>query len=129
LEHELSIIRKERMLSLDWPATHQILSLVKLAVPLFIYATTLCRYIGTKGSNPNEYLNKVLQYQKSTFLQLDGTYLPVLDQLLTEQEEDEREPWLHIYREIIGGMVVLESPLPIVPLACLLQAQEEEIKC
>jgi hypothetical protein len=42
LEHELSAIRKERALALDWPAIQQILMLVKLAVPLFIYAASVC---------------------------------------------------------------------------------------
>jgi hypothetical protein len=79
------------MMSSDWPATHQILALVQLAVPLFIYAATVCQYIGTKGGNRKAYLEKVLQYQKATFSQLDRTYLPVLDQLLVEQEEDEKE--------------------------------------
>jgi hypothetical protein len=98
LEHELSLIRKERRLASDWPATHQILALVKLAVPLFIYAATVSRYIGTKGDDPEEYLNKVLQYPKAAFSQLDRTYLPVLNQLLGEQEDKDRRlaaclPW------------------------------------
>jgi hypothetical protein len=129
LEYELGAIRNERMLSSDWPPTHQILALVELAVPLFIYAATVCRYIGTKGSNPKEYLNKVLQYQKSAFSQLDRTYLPVLDQLLVEQEEDEKETWLQAFQELVGSIVVLESPLSIISLACLLQIPQEEVRC
>jgi hypothetical protein len=129
LEHELGVIQRERMLSLDWPARTQILALVELAVPLFIYASTVCRYVGSKGSNPVAFLNKVLQYQKATFSQLDQTYLPVLDQLLSEQEEDEKETWLQAFRDIIGSIVVLESPLSINSLACLLQLSREEVKC
>jgi hypothetical protein len=85
------VIRKERKLASDWLAQQQILALVELAVPLFIYAATVCRYVGSKGSSPTAFLNKVLQYQKATFSQLDRTYLPVLDQLLSKQEEDEKE--------------------------------------
>ncbi|KAI1559940.1 AAA-16 domain containing protein [Pyrenophora tritici-repentis] len=129
LEHELGVIRKERMLSSDWPAKTQILALVELAVPLFIYAATVCRYVGSKGSNPTAFLNKVLQYQKATFSQLDRTYLPVLDQLLSEQEEDEKEMWLQAFRDIIGSIVVVESPLSITSLACLLRVSREEVKC
>jgi hypothetical protein len=129
LEHELSAIRKERMISPDWPATHQINALVELAVPLFIYAATVCRYVGTKGSNPKACLEKVLEYQKVNFSQLDRTYLPILDQLLSEQEEDEKESWLQAFQEVVGSIVVLESPLSIASLACLLQAPREEIKC
>ncbi|KAF2030467.1 vegetative incompatibility protein HET-E-1 [Setomelanomma holmii] len=129
LEHELGVIQKERMLASDWPAQQQILALVELAVPLFIYAATVCRYVGSKGSSPTAFLNKVLQYQKATFSQLDRTYLPVLDQLLSEQEEDEKETWLQAFREVVGSVVVLESPLSAVSLARLLQVPQEEIKC
>jgi hypothetical protein len=129
LEHELGVIQKERMLGSDWPAQQQILALVELAVPLFIYAATVCRYVGSKGSSPTAFLNKVLQYQKATFSQLDRTYLPVLDQLLSEQEEDEKDTWLQAFREVVGSIVVLESPLSAVSLARLLQVPQEEIHC
>ncbi|OCK75522.1 hypothetical protein K432DRAFT_386141, partial [Lepidopterella palustris CBS 459.81] len=129
LEHELGTIQKARRLSSDWPATHHIQALVELAVPLFIYAATVCRYIGTKGSNPKECLNKVLGYQKSAFSQLDRTYLPVLDQLLADQEKDERETWLHAFQKLVGSIVILESPLSSISLARLLQVPQEEVTC
>jgi hypothetical protein len=128
LEHELSLIQKGRRLSVDWPSSHQIIALVELAVPLFIYAATVCRFVGTKGRNPTKYLNKVLEYKKSTFSQLDGTYLPVLEQLLNEQKDDEEE-WLTDFRDVVGSIVVLESPLSITSLACLLQLSREEVRC
>lgn len=108
LEHELGAIREARMMSLDWPAKYQIQALVELAVPLFIYAATVCRYVGTKGGNPKAYLDKVLQYRKASFSQLDRTYLPILDQLLVEQE-DEKEARFQAFREVVGSIVVLES--------------------
>jgi hypothetical protein len=129
LEHELGAIQKERALAPDWPAIEQIHALVELAVPLFIYAATVCRYVGTKGSNPTAYLNRVLQYRKTTFSQLERTYLLVLDQLLSEQEEDERETWVCTFREVVGSIAVLESPLSTTSLACLLQVPQEDIKC
>jgi hypothetical protein len=129
LEHELGVIRKERKLASDWPAKQQIIALVDLAVPLFIYAATVYRYVGSKGSSPAAFLDKVLQYQKATFSQLDRTYLPVLDQLLSEQEEDEKEAWLQAFREVVGSVVVLESPLSAVSLARLLQVPQEETQC
>ena len=98
-------------------------------MPLFIYAVTVCRYVGSRGSSPRAFLNKVLQYQKATFSQLDRTYLPVLDQLLSEQEEDEKETWLQAFREVVGSVVVLKSPLSAVSLARLLQVPQEEVKC
>ncbi|RAR10389.1 vegetative incompatibility protein het-e-1 [Stemphylium lycopersici] len=128
LEHELSVIRKERMLASGWPAQQQIMALVELAVPLFIYAATICRYISTKGGDPEEYLNKVLQYLKAAFLQLDRTYLPVLDQLLVEQEERDREDWLHAFRGLVGSVVILASPLPLSSLSRLLQVPQKQVE-
>jgi hypothetical protein len=128
LEHELGAIRKERKLASDWPSSHQIMALVELAVPLFIYAATVCRFVGTKGRNPMKYLDKVLEYKKSTFSQLDGTYLPALEQLLDEQKDD-KEEWLIEFREVVGSIVVLESPLSITSLGCLLQLSQEDVRC
>jgi Mrp family chromosome partitioning ATPase len=129
LEHNLRAIQKDRALSSDWPATQQILTLVELAVPLFIYAATVCRYVNTKGRDPKKYLNKVLEYGRSTFSQLDRMYLPVLEQLLVEQEEDEKETWLCAFQEVVGSIVVLESPLSTASLTCLLRVPQDEIKC
>ncbi|KAL1611837.1 hypothetical protein SLS60_000058 [Paraconiothyrium brasiliense] len=128
-EHELTLIRQARMLSPDWPTPDQIQALVDLAVPLFIFAATVCRYIGTKGGYPEQYLNKVLQYQKSTFSQLDRTYLPILEQLLVEQEEDEQEDWLHAFRKVVGSIINLEIPLSIGPVSRLLQIPRKEVEC
>jgi hypothetical protein len=127
-EHELSAIRQARMLSTDWPTADQVQALVELAVPLFIFAATVCRYISTKGGDPEDYLDKVLQYQKSNFSQLDRTYLPVLEQLLVEQEEDEKDAWLRVFRNIVGSIVVLESPLSTASLARLLQVPQKKIQ-
>ncbi|KAI9768268.1 MAG: hypothetical protein M1839_004162 [Geoglossum umbratile] len=129
LEHELREIREERSLSLKWPTKDQIQALVELAVPLFIFAATVCRYIGTKGGDPEEYLNKVLEYRKSTFSQLDRTYLPVLNQLLSDQEEEDKGTWLHRFRELVGAIAILESPLSITSLAHLLQIPPKQIRC
>jgi hypothetical protein len=115
LEHELGEIQEQHSLSLEWPTRDQIQALVELAVPLFIFAATVCRYISTKGGDPEEYLNKVLEYRKSTFSQLDQTYLPVLNQLLSNQEEEDKGTWLHRFRELVGAIAILESPSTHIP--------------
>jgi hypothetical protein len=128
IEHELSKIQKSRDISTDWPAQQQVLSLAEMAVPLFIYAATVCLFVGTKGSNPKKNLNKVLEYKKSNFSQLEKTYLPVLDQLLDAQEKDQKEEWLHAFKDVVGSIAILESPLSITSLASLLQVLQEGIK-
>jgi hypothetical protein len=44
-----------------------------------------------KGRNPIKYLDKVLEYKKSIFSQLDRTYLPALEQLIDKQKDDKEE--------------------------------------
>jgi hypothetical protein len=129
LEYELGEIRELHNISTEWPAQDQVLSLVEMAVPLFIYAATVCLFIGTKGSNPKKNLSKVLEYRKSTFSQLEQTYLPVLDQLFDAQENDQKDEWILMFRDVIGSIVVLESPLSVISLACLLQVPQEDITC
>jgi hypothetical protein len=69
-----------------------------------------------------------LQYPKAAFSQLDRTYLPVLDQLLGEQETRDKEDWLHAFRGLVGSIVILESQLPVGPLARLLQVPQKQVK-
>jgi hypothetical protein len=127
LEYQLGAMRQSHFLSPEWPGADQIQALVDLAVPLFIYAATVCRYIGTKGGDPEDYLNKVLAYRKPTFSQLDRTYLPILDQLLAEQEDDDKATWLTTFKELVGCIVLLESPLSVTSLARLLQVPSNKI--
>jgi hypothetical protein len=129
LEHQLAEIREQRSLSADWPSSDRIQALADMAIPLFIFAATVCRYVGSKGSDPEEYLNKVLEYQKSTFSQLDRTYFPILNQLLDDQEEEDKETWLCGFRELVGSIIVLESPLSITPLERLLKIPQKQIRC
>jgi hypothetical protein len=45
LQHEFTKIRVERSLSMDWPGQENIQALVKMTVPLFIFAATVCRFV------------------------------------------------------------------------------------
>ena len=130
LEHELKVVSEERSLPLGWPSKDQIKELVNMAIPLFIFAATACRYIGDKRDNPRKRLETLLQYQTAKQIsQLDKTYLPILDQLFDDEDELEIERWTSEFREIVGGIVVLESPLSIASLANLLNISKEDIKC
>ena len=130
LENELKVVSEERSIPLGWPSKDQIKELVNMAIPLFIFAATACRYIGDKRDNPRKRLEIILQYQTAKQVsQLDKTYLPILNQLFDDEDELEIERWTSEFREIVGGIVVLESPLSIASLANLLNIPKEDIKC
>jgi hypothetical protein len=128
LEHELREIRMYRSLSPDWPTKDQIQALAQMAIPLFISAATACRHIGDQRDNPRKRLNLILEYQK-TASKLDKTYLPILNQLFDDEDEEDKERWVSDFREIVGSIVVLESPLSIVSLARLLGIPKDDISC
>jgi hypothetical protein len=94
LEHKLGMTRKEHMLSAGWPTQNQIRALVELSVSLFIYAATVCRYIGEDFSDPEEYLNNNVYNPKFILSPLDQLYSLVLNQLVIGKEERDKEPWL-----------------------------------
>ncbi|KAI9868485.1 MAG: hypothetical protein M1813_005929 [Trichoglossum hirsutum] len=132
LEHELREIQESRSLSPNWPRRDQIQALVELAVPLFIFAATACRYIADRRDNPTKRLKAVLQYQSATHIsKLDRMYLPILSQLLDDENEAEADKQRRTseFQDIVGSIVVLESPLSISSLAHFFQISKEDIRC
>ena len=109
LEHKLGEIREQRSLSTYGPDKKQVRAVVEMAIPLFIFAATACRYIRDKRGNPQKRLEIALKYQTSPKVsQLDRTYLPLLNQLLVDEDEVEKETQTSEFREIVGSIVILE---------------------
>jgi NACHT domain len=130
LEHKLTKIRVDRSLTMDWPGKQNIQALVEMAVPLFIFAATVCRFVGDSRWDPKKRLATILEYQTaSQASKLDRTYLPILDQLLVDQDEVEKEKLARDFREVVGAIVVLANPLSTVSLASLLEIPEDDIAC
>ncbi|RYP52195.1 hypothetical protein DL768_002637 [Monosporascus sp. mg162] len=129
LKHELGKIRQQRLLSPHWPSGNQIQMLVELTVPLFISAATICRYVGDPRDNPRKRLDIVLGYGKTKASKLDATYLPILNQLVSEEDEEDNERLASEFQEIVGSIVVLEGALSITSLARLLGIPKDDISC
>ncbi len=136
LDFELTRIRKEhnamsladQQLPPDWPGHQTVQDLVNMAVPLFIFAATICRFIQDPAwCDPDGQLAKVLEYRSGTQLsemdKLDTTYRPVLDRLLLGSEASKKS-LLEEFQRVVGPIVLLAEPLPIRPLARLLDVPE-----
>ena len=115
-------VLQDRHLPSDWPGQINIQSLVQMAIPLFIFATTSCRFImDRRCGEPEEQLAKVLKYKtKSQESELDATYLPVLDQLLIGLTNSRKAEVVQRFQEVVGSVVILASPLSTTSLARLL---------
>ncbi|KAL6881409.1 WD40 repeat-like protein [Trichoderma novae-zelandiae] len=134
ITHRLNEIRdrfnrsKRRRAPLDgsWPRQDDIDTLAEMATPLFIYAAIICNAIDDiKCGYPNTQLRKVLGWKAessktSPETKLDKAYLLLLEQLLTNVVDAERDAFLQEFRCIVGSIVLLGSPLSIPVLAELL---------
>jgi hypothetical protein len=128
LEHSLSAIREDRSLDLDWPGKAAIDDLVDMAVPLFIFAATICRYVGEKRWHPPTRLAAFFQDQaNSSSSQMTRTYLPVLHQLHADMDDEDKKAVVEQFRNIVGTIVLLASPLSVNALAKLLGLPKENI--
>lgn len=125
LEFKLADIRKKRSLPPDWPGNENIERLVKIAVPLFISASTACLSIG-KGLHPQKQLLKYLDIGATNATQMEKTYLPALRQLMRDDEEESAEI-LEEFFQIVGVIILLATPISVSSLALLLQKPADEI--
>jgi hypothetical protein len=138
LEFELSnfrgkynnLVPKDRQLSSDWPGKTNLQILVRMAVPLFIFAKTISRFLGDwkGGRHPDKKLNDILKYQtRSQTSKLDATYAPVLDQLLIDLSGPAQENRARQFREIVGPIIILANPLSTISLSRLLEIDKLDV--
>ncbi|KAJ9481264.1 hypothetical protein VN97_g12229 [Penicillium thymicola] len=127
LNWRLSKVRKQRSLPVDWPGGTDIQALVTLSVPLFIFAATVCRVLEDPQWDPEESLAEILTHRGDK-PHLNRTYLPVLNRVLNNQTEKQKIQPIQELREILGTIVVLESPLPVCSLSTLTGLSENVIK-
>jgi hypothetical protein len=121
---------EESFLPQDWPAEQNIKALSEMAVPLFIFAATVARFVGDPRWNPKKRLAEVLKSQlNSQASKLDKTYLPILDYLLADLSDPEKKDLVREFREVAGSIIVIAEPLGANPLARLLDIDKEPINC
>ncbi|UPL02572.1 hypothetical protein LCI18_013506 [Fusarium solani-melongenae] len=115
----------------DWPGTQTTDALIQMAVPLFIFAATMCPFIQDPLYDPVTQLERVLKYkssaQDSEMAKLDTTYRPTLDQLLVDRTGRARDRVLKDFRDVVGIIVLLQEPLSASTLSCLADISERVI--
>jgi len=122
-EHQFSEIRDASLSQVDelpakWPGDENIGLLVDKAVPLFIFAFTVSRYI---AANPKRNLNTLLHQSPGNSLSgLKGTYIPILNSVVVCEGGGEAEDRVIDFKRIAGSIVLLYDPLGASALARLL---------
>ncbi|RAH46267.1 uncharacterized protein BO95DRAFT_120599 [Aspergillus brunneoviolaceus CBS 621.78] len=128
LDYKLSKIQHDRSLPPNWPGTEKKEKLVQMAIPLFIFAATLCRFIGDIDWLPDSRLTAVLNDEAAAAASdMDRTYIPVLNQLLISKNKRDTRHLLQEFHDIIGVITLLATPLSVRTLAQLISVSEDII--
>ena len=129
LQDRIETIRKEYSLSPGWPGVDIMDILVSKSVPLFIFAATLCRFIGNGKQRPEKRLTALLQSRAvAPASHMEKIYQPVLEQLLNPHDIEDSKEILREFRDIVGVIILLASPLRIYTLGKLLSLPEVDIR-
>ena len=108
----------------DWPSLDDIGVLCEKAAGLFIYASTVIKFIMSKHSTPTERLNVITSLPQSTAhegkLGIDQLYTQVLEQAFCDVDLDEHKLYSH-FRSVVGMVLLVFNPLPIRMLSTLLR--------
>ncbi|RKK90938.1 hypothetical protein BFJ68_g16338, partial [Fusarium oxysporum] len=136
LHHEFTNIRnrfnreavEELRLPMDWPGEANLTKLTEAAVPLFIFAATLCRFVNDSClGSPDKLLQGVLHHTgNGQASKLDMTYSPVLEQQVADRPEREKRNITESFRLIVGTIITLASPLSARALTLLLNVDIDE---
>ena len=97
----------------DWPGDKTICKLVDMAVPLFIVASTVCRFVKDRTRNPNS--------------KLDATYRPVLKQMYLGRDKEGQRQWASDFRRVVGVIITVFELLSIASLESLLRPDDFDI--
>lgn len=121
-------VAEDRRLDEDWPGQNRARDLIEMAIPLFIFAATVCRFLAEVRWEPDEQLVKILNYRAlSQLSKLDATYTPVLDQLTEGLSQPEVDEVIGDFREIVGSIILLESPMTTLALSKILEVAKRRI--
>jgi hypothetical protein len=133
LTSEFKDIARRRMPRHDqaWPAQHDIDALVALATPLFVFASTVIRFVDSDAFLPRHQLSLILSSDASktsttSFHNLDRLYMDVLRAIIARHSEV--DVICGRFRRIMGAILSVLEPASVALLSSLLSMDEEEVE-
>ena len=106
-----------------WPTSDDIDILCKKAAGLFIYASTVVKFITSKYHTVNERLALITSLPESTTHEgksgIDLLYTQVLEQAFSSVDSDRQELYSH-FKSVVGAVLLVLNPLPVKSLSTLL---------
>lgn len=130
-ENNLGMIRTERGFHKSWPGMNIVKRLVEISGGLFIWAATACRFIRDGRQLATKRILNLLggqYFRGGPEKKLDEIYTTVLRSCIQADYDDEEKKEVYgMLREVLGGIVVLFSPLSIDSLSHLLLIPSSDI--
>ncbi|KAI9660553.1 MAG: hypothetical protein M1821_009905 [Bathelium mastoideum] len=115
----------------DWPGEDKITELVKMADPLFIFASTACRFIGDDCAigTPNDRLDMIpAQKFGDHQSRLKATYLPAFEQMILGYDGAGKGKIIQEIKDVVGPIALLARPLSTDALTALLGIKRGIVK-
>jgi len=116
--HLSEVRERENQLMRDvprpWPSRNDLEVLVKQSEGLFIYVSTLVKFVADRNGLPQQKLQVVMLAHKGVD--------PLYDQVLSEARKFEH------FERVVGAIVYLREPLPVRELGQILQLQSSHIR-
>ncbi|KAF6515935.1 hypothetical protein HZS61_004676 [Fusarium oxysporum f. sp. conglutinans] len=122
VEYNRTHHQKHLQLSSDWPGEERFQLLLHKALPLFIAAATFVRMIRDRhwAKSPDYKIDFIIDKSSRVNSAYETLYKPVLSLILSGAPDEDQDEVKKSFVDIIGSLVLLASPLSIIPLAKLL---------
>ena len=107
----------------DWPSPSDLDTLCEKAAGLFIYASTVVKFVASKDHQPTERLTHIISLPQSTVEEgrsgVDRLYTEVLRQAFLNIRADDRRFYSR-FRSVVGAVLLVFNPLSVSTLSDLL---------
>jgi hypothetical protein len=127
LTHSFEELARERSLTLQFPPDGVVDTLVRRAGNLFIYASTVIKWVSDPGARPELRLRQILEHDVTEipyqYKLLDGMYM----QILSQAAETSGSPAVHerALKNVLSAVVLLQEPVDASTLAALASNEEQ----
>ena len=113
---DITETRSDCDLTEDWPSSYEINILCEKAAGLFIYASTVVKFVASLYHSPTKRLTLITSLPQSTThegkLGIDLLYTQVLRQAFDDADSDEQELY-SCFRTVVGAVLLIFNPLPM----------------
>ena len=111
---DIAKTRSDCDLTENWPSSYDIDVLCKKAAGLFIYASTVVKFVASPFHSPTERLTLVVSLRHSTAHEgksgIDLLYTQVLEQAFRNADSDEQELYSG-FKQVVGAVLLVFYPL------------------